>query len=130
MKLMYHLKNFLYNFFDYILALAIFAGVIAISLISYNNLLIQGTNTHIVDTWEETQTASTPEDLVVHVNIPSGVTVEQLAKLLKEYTVITDDTGFVSYFNEHGDLEKLKTGKVPLKTNMEFQTVLEQILKP
>lgn len=117
------IKDFFYNFTDIIFSILV-AGLAAFVIYySMNQLINIEHHEKNVSIVQESNT----EDLnqTITVNIPSGVSLDQLADLLLSYGVIENKADFISSF-ESEDLV-INSGTYALERNMDYEAIREAI---
>lgn len=121
------INDFFYNFFDFIIAIAIMLLAIFIVIGSYANMIKESTGVELETSIKEYKEIETTKSFVV--SIPNLVDTESLAEILKSYKIIDDKDDFIEYFNEKSDIDLVKSKDVELNTSMSYDEIIEAITK-
>ena len=121
------INDFFYNFFDFIIAIAIMLLAIFIVIGSYANMIKESTGVELETSIKEYKEIETTKSFVV--SIPNLVDTESLAEILKSYKIIDDKDDFIDYFNEKSDIDLVKPKDVELNTSMSYDEIIEAITK-
>lgn len=120
---MNRIKDFFYDFIDILLLLAILLGSAYVVYYNLDHLMdLKGTSKVVTKMVEE------KKDSTIHITIPEGIDKEQLAKLLKGYHIVENETQFVNKFDQ---MKKtiIKSGDFQLKQSMSIEEIINTITK-
>lgn len=118
---MNRVKDFLYNFIDILLLLAILLGSAYVVYYNLDHLMNLRTTTKSVADISEDKKATS-----IHITIPEGINKQQLAKLLKGYHLIESEDDFIKKFDGLKK-EKIKSGDFNIKRNMTIDEIIPVI---
>lgn len=122
---MKYIKDFFYNFSDIIFAIVVVLGIGFILYINLDNLVNIDEKQSIIETKVETVEESA---ITVNVTVPSGISVEQLADLLAEYSVIDDKQNFLDSF-ETTDNVQIKSGSFEFEQGEDYKVIKAKLIQ-
>lgn len=121
------IKDFLYNFLEMIVAVALL-GLIVFVLWTNLNYLMNLNQASIANASNEEQVNS-DEVQTTNVTLPSDLNVEQLATVLEGYKVIENKEDFIKKFNETNPSAKILSGSFDIPNNSSIEDIIKLISK-
>lgn len=120
------IKNFFYNFLDYIIAILILALAGFFAYMSFNRMLDID---KFIAKGAKSQMEIKKSEKAFEVTIPTASSLDTIASILKSYKLIDDVDLFKSTFKEKGDLEKASGKTVSLKNTMTIDEIIDSLCK-
>lgn len=120
------IKDFFYNFLDYIIAISILAAAGFFAYTSFNNMLDIN---KIVAKGGSAQIEVEKSEQTFEVTIPTASNLDTIASILKSYKLIDDVDLFKNTFKEKGDVERASGKTVSLKNTMTIDDIIERLCK-
>lgn len=141
-----NLRDLLYDSIDYIIILAVIAGVAFIinwrlgGLFSEDNLKINDSEKNVEDVDNDSDKANDTEinkddntednlETIIHVDIPSGSTLSHIAEILADNNLIQDEKEFVDKAIELNFDTKLKYGEFDIPEGSSLEEILNILVK-
>lgn len=125
-KIYNSILDFFYSFSDILFTIILIAGITYV--LNYN--IVKMVNLKNEDRVSSQNITGTQEEITkIKVNIPASVTKEQLADLLKAYSLIEDQTQFIKEFEQKKPNGNIKSGNFELKKDATISEILDLLVE-